>query len=266
MPRYKLTVAYEGTEFHGWQKQHPPGAEPLRTVQEVLERAVMEVVREPVVLHGASRTDSGVHARGQIAAFTTTTVLPLDRVAVAINARLPDDVQITRAVTVAETFDPIADAISKGYRYSIFHGLPTEIRRPMFDRRLVTYVPAVLDPGRMHAAAAGLVGTHDFASVTRVNHGRESTTRTVLACSVTASTSHRLRIDVSGTGFLYNMVRIIAGTLVEVGRGRLEPGAVPEIIARRDRTAAGPTMPPEGLCLMWVRYGGTKARRHEGTE
>jgi tRNA pseudouridine38-40 synthase len=256
MPRYKLTVAYEGTEFHGWQKQHPPGREPLRTVQEVLEHAVMEVVREPVVLTGASRTDSGVHARGQVAAFSTTRTLPLEKVAVAINARLPDDVQIVRAVTTDESFDPIADAMSKGYRYSIFHGRPTEIRRPLFDRRLVTYVPAVLDAERMHAGAAHLVGTHAFDSLTKKEHGRESTRRTILDCAVTASTSHRLRIDVSGDGFLYNMVRIIAGTLVEVGRGRLEPDAVAEIIAARDRGAAGPTMPPEGLCLMWIKYGG----------
>jgi len=265
MPRYKLTVAYEGTEFHGWQKQHPPEREPLRTVQEVLERAVMEVVREPIALTGASRTDSGVHARGQIAAFTTTTTLPLEKVAVAINARLPDDVQVVRAVTIGPSFDPIADATSKGYRYSIFHGLPTEIRRPLFDRRLVTFVPAVLDADRMHEAAEHLVGTHEFDSLTRKNHGRESTRRTIFSCTATASTSHRIRIDVSGDGFLYNMVRIIAGTLVEVGRGRLEPDAINDIIARRDRTAAGPTMPPEGLCLMWIRYG-TEAPGPEGAQ
>lgn len=251
MPRYKLLVAYDGTDFHGWQKQHPPEVEPLRTVQGVVEEAVRVVVREPVNLLGASRTDSGVHARGQVAAFTTETAIPRARLPRAINSRLPDDVQIVRAQQVPDSFNPISDAVEKAYRYRIAHGGG---RRPLFDRHYTTWVHEALDVERMQEAAAHFAGEHDFASLTRLHHGRESTVRTITSCSVTASSRHRLRIDVSGNGFLWNMVRILAGTLAEVGRGRIEPAAIPGVIAARDRTAAGVTMPPEGLCLMWIRY------------
>jgi tRNA pseudouridine38-40 synthase len=258
MPRIKLTVAYDGTDFHGWQKQHPPGAPPLRTVQGVLERAVREVVREPVNLMGASRTDSGVHARAQVAAFTSEVRIPAARLVRAINSRLPDDVQVLRARPVRASFDPIGDAVRKGYRYRIAHGVAFDGVRPLFDRHLITAVEGVLDPARMDAAARHLVGEHDFASLTRSHHGRESTVRTIDECRVTAASRYRLRIDVSGNGFLHHMVRIIAGTLADVGSGRIEPDAIPEILAARDRSAAGPTMRPEGLCLMWVEYGGGK--------
>jgi tRNA pseudouridine38-40 synthase len=254
MPRFKLLVAYDGTDFHGWQKQHPPGQEPLRTVQGELEHAVRTVVREPINLLGASRTDAGVHARGQVAAFTTTSAIPTARMARAIDARLADDLQVLGARVVADDFDPIQHACAKGYRYRLAHGGLRGARRPLFDRRITAFVPFALDVDRMNAAARHLVGEHDFASLTRVNHGRESTVRRVDECRVTASTAHRLRIDVSGNGFLYNMVRIIAGTLFEVGRGRRSPDDVPALLAARDRAAAGPTMPPEGLCLMWIKY------------
>ena len=256
MPRYKLIVAYEGTDFRGWQKQHPPDAEPLRTVQGVLEEVIRHVVREPIRLLGASRTDSGVHARGQVAAFTSGLTIAPARLVRAINARVPDDLQVRRAAIVDDAFNPISDATSKGYRYTIAHGGSTGVLRPLFDRRVTTFCPESLDAARMDAAARHLVGEHDFASLTRLHHGRESTVRTVHECRVTATTARRLRIDVSGNGFLYNMVRIIAGTLSEVGRGRVEPDAIPEILAAGDRTAAGPTLPPEGLCLMWIRYNG----------
>jgi len=254
MRRFKLTVAYDGTAFHGWQKQHPPGETPLRTVQGVLEEVVRFVVREPVNLLGASRTDSGVHAKGQIASFMSATTIPIDRLPAALNARLPDDLQVTKAVLVPERFNPISDAVTKGYRYRIAHGGAIGVPRPLFDRRMITFAPSVLDARPMQQAAKHLVGEHDFASFTRMNHNRESTVRRIDACTVTASRPHRLRIDVSGNGFLHNMVRIIGGTLTEVGRGKLDPDDIPKIIAACDRTAAGPTLPPEGLCLMWIKY------------
>jgi tRNA pseudouridine38-40 synthase len=161
---------------------------------------------------------------------------------------------VTRVRIVPEEFNPISDALAKGYRYRIAHGLTIGARRPLFDRHITSFCPEALDAERMHAAAQHLVGEHDFASFTRKHHGRESTIRTVHACAVTAINRHRLRIDVSGNGFLYNMVRIIAGTLMEVGRARLDPDDLPAVLAARDRTAAGPTLPPEGLCLMWIRY------------
>ncbi|UCD74681.1 MAG: tRNA pseudouridine(38-40) synthase TruA [Phycisphaerales bacterium] len=257
MPRYKLTIAYDGTSFHGWQKQHPPGEEPLRTVQGVMEEAIVAVVREPVHLVGASRTDSGVHARGQAAAFDTQNEIPMDRLPRAVNSRLPDDVQVLSAEIVAGDFNPISDAIAKGYRYTIAHSTINGGEMPLFDRHLVAWTVYTLDAARMNEAAQHFVGERDFASFTRKHHGRESTVRTVHECKVEAVDQFRINIDISGGGFLYNMVRIIAGTLLEVGRGKLEPGAIAGIIEARDRASAGPTMPPEGLCLMWVKYPGS---------
>lgn len=255
MPRFKLTVAYDGTDFHGWQKQEPPSGQPLRTAQGVLEQAVREVVREQVYIQGASRTDSGVHARAQVAAFTVDRDFPLERLPRAINGRLPDDIQVRKAEIVADDFNPISHCTSKGYRYRIAHSIGKSGLKPLFDRRVVAWSPYVLDVPAMNDAAQRLVGEHDFASFTRVAHGRESTVRTVYACDVTATSKRRLRIDISGNGFLYNMIRIIAGTLTEVGRGKIKPEAIDEILTAKDRTTAGNTMVPEGLCLMWVRYG-----------
>jgi tRNA pseudouridine38-40 synthase len=299
VPRYRLTIAYDGTDFCGWQKQEPPattmaaaekvlqapaseldeegpGAEriTLRTVQEVVERAVREVVREPITLVGASRTDSGVHARGQVAAFTASDdaasgwpasrgTLPLLR---AINSRLPEDVLIIDAAPAAENFNPIRGAVSKGYSY-LLHISP---HRPLWERRYVhhAWVPLQVEP--MREAAAARVGEHDFAAFAAAGHGRLSTVRTIFDCRVVdegriddgpgravgegAEWARRLRIEVSGNGFLWNMVRIIAGTLVDVGRGRLTVEDVRAALASGDRRRTGPTLPPTGLCLEWICY------------
>ena len=257
MPRYRLTVAYDGTHFHGWQKQRAAdGDQELRTAQGVLEQAVIAAVREPVTLVGASRTDAGVHAVGQVAAFTTENELPLERLCPAINARLPDDLQVRDASIVDAAFSPISDAIAKGYRYRIAWGRAGArgTPRPLFGRHTTCWTPFRLDAVRMNEAARRLLGEHDFASFTRLNHQRESTVRTIYDCLVTAGRGRRLRIDVAGDGFLYNMVRVIAGTLIEIGRGRIEPDAMDGILAAKDRSAAGPTLTPEGLCLMWIKY------------
>jgi len=323
VPRYKLTIAYDGTDFCGWQKQEPPAGSDvpaakvlspiapdparmtLRTAQEVVERAVREVVREPVNLLGASRTDAGVHARGQTAAFTcsgdmapiaadpdtaSTTEAsepgpqpsrsgwPLARgtapLISALNSRLPGDILITAAEPVAPTFDPISDCTSKGYSYT----LHISLHRALFDRRYVQHLWTPLDVDRMNQAAARFVGEHDFAAFAAASHGRLTTVRTVFGCRVVEEAGvadrpvvaddlgaaaarggrdfppRRLRIDVSGSGFLYNMVRIIAGTLVEVGRGRMTPEDIGAAIESKDRRRAGPTMPAQGLCLEWVKY------------
>jgi tRNA pseudouridine38-40 synthase len=225
-------------------------------VQNVLERAVREVVREPVILVGASRTDAGVHAKGQVAAFTTSREIPLERLPRAITGKLPDDVQVIRAAIVDEAFDPISDCVAKGYRYRIAHSCAHEGRVPLFDRHVTSWTPYRLDIERMREAAVRLVGTHDFASFTRMHHGRESTVRTVFECMATSVSQYRLRLDISGSGFLHNMIRIIAGTLIDIGRGKFAPDDVDRILEARDRAAAGNTFTPEGLCLMWVRYGG----------
>jgi tRNA pseudouridine38-40 synthase len=314
VPRYKLTIAYDGTDFCGWQKQEPPAgmevaagkvlgpvaasvedfatgpqgpsetpAQPdgiarieLRTVQAVVERAVREAVREPIMLTGASRTDSGVHARGQVAAFTCSdSAWPEERGTLAmlraVNSRLPDDVQVISAEAAAPEFNPISDCTGKGYSYTL-HISP---HRPLWDRRFVQHVWMPLDVPRMNEAAARIVGEHDFAAFAAAGHGRLSTVRTVFECRVVENESEpirergpsaagsgasgttgtrRVRIEVSGNGFLWNMVRIIAGTLVEVGRGRLTPEDVAAAIESKDRRRAGPTLPPTGLCLEWVRY------------
>lgn len=276
MPRYKITVAYDGTLFHGWQRQRAPAdglneleaasdepameaeedsnpSSPIRTVQEVLERAVRHVVREQVDVVGASRTDAGVHARGQVAAFTTSTEIPVEKLPRAITSRLPEDVQVTHAEIVPEDFDPIRGAIAKGYRYRIAHGCARG-PQPLFDRHVVLRCPHKLDAARMNEAARLLLGEHDFSSFARINHGRESAVRTIFDCQVLATRRRRLHIDVAGSGFLYNMVRIIAGTLVEIGRHRKEPDEIVRILEAKDRRAAGPTLPPTGLCLMWIKY------------
>jgi tRNA pseudouridine38-40 synthase len=289
VPRYKLTLAYDGTDFCGWQKQEPPegsdiaadkllaapadpaladpptpGRLELRTVQAVVERAVREVVREPVELTGASRTDSGVHARAQVAAFTAS--WPLERGAEpllrAINSRLPPDVLVLAAEAVGDSFNPIADCTAKGYSYTL-HISPN---RALWDRRYVHHLWVPLDLSAMQAAAAAFIGEHDFAAFAAAGHGRLSTVRTVHDCRVTEVSrgvpapgsddpaSSRLRIEISGNGFLWNMVRIIAGTLVEAGRGKLTPADIAAAIESKDRRRAGPTLPPRGLCLEWIRY------------
>lgn len=283
-----LTIAYDGTDFHGWQKQNaadpsgpdsdaaddahladllaptpagvalPGAAVALRTVQGVVERAVREVVREPVQLLGASRTDAGVHARMQVGAFTRFDPEreedrrgpPDDRLALAINSRLPDDVLVTECRRVNPRFDPIGHCEAKGYRY-LLHTGP---ERPLWNRRYVHQSRTPLNETAMREGAALLIGEHDFAAFAAAGHGRLSTIRTVLSCEVSRLDEHTLAIDVSGTGFLWNMVRIIAGTLLEVGRGRRTPADVAAALASRDRRLAGPTLPPTGLCLMWIRY------------
>lgn len=270
--RYKLTVAYDGTDFAGWQKQEPPdrdapidpetGEHPrtkLRTVQEVLEQAVRETVREPVNIKGASRTDSGVHALAQCATFACSASAPqgrgwpedrgTDPLRRTINGRLPDDVLVTDAQLVPMAFDPIADCESKGYSYT----LHCSRERPLWNRRYVHQVWEDLDAAAMHEAAQHFTGEHDFAAFAAAGHGRQSTVRTIYACNVERS-GDTVTIHVSGNGFLYNMVRILAGTLYEVGRGRTKPGDIPAIIQSTDRRNAGVTLPPTGLRLDWINY------------
>ena len=261
MPRFKLTVAYDGTNFHGWQKQSATGGPeggPIRTVQETLEQAVRDVVRESVSVLGASRTDTGVHARGQVAVFDTAREIEPRRLRRAITSRLPGDVIVRRVEEVDAAFDPIRDCIGKGYRYRLAHSCQNGVR-PLFDRSFVTWTPYRLDPVRMNEAARALIGEHDFASFTRLHHGRESTVRTVYECRVDVVSSRRCVLSIAGSGFLHNMIRIVAGTLQEIGRGRMSAQNIEAILADRDRRAAGPTLPPQGLFLQWVRYRANEA-------
>jgi tRNA pseudouridine38-40 synthase len=254
----------------------------LRTVQGVLERVVREVVREPIELVGASRTDSGVHARGQVCAFTTRpdgkglgwpTTRGADKLMLAINSRLPEDVVVRASEVTHGTFNPIGDAIEKTYSYSMVVGGG----RPIRDRNFVWWLPrGSLDVQLMHECAQVLVGEHDFASFATTGHGRQSTVRRVFSCDVRAENVHlhergagghakanqRVVMTIRGNGFLWNMVRIIAGTLTQVGL-QAEDGAwtidrVRKALESCDRTKAGRTAPPEGLCLEQIVYGPTR--------
>ena len=171
MPRYRMTVAYDGTDFHGWQKQFRPDNEPLRTVQGVLEQKAIEVIREPIVLMGASRTDSGVHAKGQIAAFTSTKMIDPERLLCALNSRLPNDIQIKTVDIADEQFDPISDCINKNYRYQIAHGCSNPRRKPLFNRHIFAVIAKELDVIEMKNASMHFVGKHDFIGFTKHNHG-----------------------------------------------------------------------------------------------
>jgi len=249
--RYRLTVRYDGSEFHGWQMEEPPEGEPLRTAQGVLESAVNGALRQPVVLNGASRTDAGVHALGQVAAFNAETTIPVERLHHAINRYLPNDIAVVDAREVEGNFDPITMAVRKAYQYTIHNASV----RPVFDRRQVYHCWQPLDAAAMHEAAQTIIGEHDFESFANTHHGRSSTVRTVFSCDVNRD-GQRVVIDVCGSGFLYHMVRIIAGTLVKVGSGAMSVAHIPAILAARDRNLAGPTLDAAGLRLMWIAYPG----------
>jgi tRNA pseudouridine38-40 synthase len=254
--RYKLTIAYDGTAFHGWQAQEPPGVAPLRTVQSVMQEALAITMQQPIKVQGASRTDAGVHAIGQVAHFDAQTRIPIERMALAINARLPWDVEVRRAEIVHPQFDAIRDAIDKQYRYRLW----TSTHRPLTRRHVVYHCWTPLHVQAMQEAAARIIGEHDFAAFASAGHGRESTVRTVHDCRIEVpppdelTGGSELHIVISGSGFLYNMVRIIAGTLVEIGRGHWSPERVDLMLREAKRELAGPTLPAQGLCLEWIKH------------
>jgi len=242
----RLVLAYDGTDFHGWQAQ--PG---LRTVQGVLEQAVRRVVRHQVYVIGSGRTDAGVHAAGQVCNFPTDCTVPTERLRKAIGARLPKDVCILDASEVSPDFHATHCAVSKLYRYRIHSAQVRPVTR--LTQRQTYHFWHPLDPDRLRAAARHFVGTMDFAAMASKGAVRETTVRTVLRCEVERRYDE-IWISVEGRGFLYNQVRNIVGTLLEVGRGHWEVERVPEILRGLDRAAAGPTAPARGLCLQWVRY------------
>jgi tRNA pseudouridine38-40 synthase len=256
--RYRLTLAYRGTRYHGWQQQallptfkgpRPPPGSGIPTVQEILAKSLGKVLGHPVSLVGASRTDAGVHAKGQIAHFDTdqTQIAP-DNLRRAVNHKLPDDILIRTIEVAPDSFDAIASAISKRYQYFIWNAL----NRDPFSFDLSWHRWQTLDIPAMKAAAAYFVGEHDFASFARPTHGRHSSVRTVTDCSISAR-GPRIVIGMEGSGFLWNMVRIVVGTLVEVGLGRFTPDDMPKMLAAKDRRAGGSTAPPQGLYLQWIR-------------
>lgn len=244
MKRIKLTIAYDGTNYCGWQIQ-PNGI----TVEEVLNRALKKLTGEDILVIGASRTDSGVHALGNVAVFDTETTIPAERIAMALNQRLPEDIVITKSEEVPPDFHPRYCDCSKTYEYHIIN---TQI--PIPTKRLTNYfVSYPLDMNKMRQAASYLVGEHDFASFCNVRTDVESTVRTIYSLDILQD-GEEITIRIKGNGFLYNMVRIIVGTLIRVGRGFYEPERVREILEAKDRKVAGVTAPAHGLILVSINY------------
>lgn len=239
MRRIMLIVAYDGTNYHGWQLQPD-----VVTIESVLNGALSALLGEEIHVIGASRTDTGVHALGNIAVFDTQSRIPGDKVSYALNQRLPEDIRIQASREVAPDFHPRHCNSRKTYEYRILNRefpLPTSRLYAHF-----TYVP--LDVDKMQQAAQYLVGEHDFKSFCSVNTTAETTVRTLYEVNV-SKMQDMITIRVTGSGFLYNMVRIIAGTLMEAGRGSIQPEQIPDILAALDRQKAGPTAPACGLTL-----------------
>ncbi|MBR5968988.1 MAG: tRNA pseudouridine(38-40) synthase TruA [Lachnospiraceae bacterium] len=255
--RILLTVAYDGTDFHGFAYQ-----EGVRTVEGELARALAEATGEQPEITGASRTDTGVHALGNLACFDTASTIPPERFAVALDQYLPEDLRVITSEEVSPDFHPRKTGWSKTYEYRI---LNTPRPEPML-RRTTYHYRSALDVPAMHEAAQFLTGTHDFTSFCSVHSLSPTRKRTIYECSVTAaeagthlpSPGSLIVIRVTGSGFLYHMVRIIAGTLLDVGTGRLQPAVIRDILESRDRTLAGRTAEPQGLVLLGYQKGETQ--------
>ncbi len=242
--RVGLRVAYNGTNYHGWQIQ-----ENGITVEAVLNQALSALCGEEIHVIGASRTDAGVHALGNVAVFDTTSRIPAEKFSYALNQRLPDDIKVQASFPTARDFHPRKCYSEKTYRYQILNS-----SFPLPQLQAFTYfVHVPLVETRMDTAARALLGEHDFRSFCSVQTQAVDFVREILSCAVTREGA-LVTLSITGTGFLYNMVRIIAGTLVEVGMGKRKPEEMEEILEARDRAMAGPTAPPQGLTLVKIEY------------
>ena len=239
----KLVIHYDGTNYHGWASQ-PETA----TVQGTIEEVIEKLSGQPVKVYGSSRTDAGVHALCQVANFRINSPVPTENFSNALNNLLPQDITIADVCEMPDDFDAISDTVEKRYDYLI----NTTPIRPVLARNQ-WHRPGQLDIGKMHQAAQKLVGKKDFKSFASAADQRESSVRTITLCQVEQE-GDVIRISVAADGFLYNMVRNIVGTLVEVGRGRWEPDMIDTILEAKDRNAAGPIAPASGLCLMEIFY------------
>jgi tRNA pseudouridine38-40 synthase len=260
MPTFKVTIAYDGSRFVGWQRQAAG-----TSIQGLLEGALRDLDEQEVAVAGAGRTDAGVHALGQVASFTVQRVIAADVLSRALNARLPNDVRIVSVDEVAASFHARFGARAKTYRYRIWNA---DLINP-FERAYAWHVPGPLALDAMQTAARGLEGRHDFASFQAAERTRSSTERVVFSSHLFAHGDSRgaalhistdsgrclLTYEISGNGFLRHMVRAIAGSLVDIGRGRQRPEWLSAVVASRDRRQAGPTAPAHGLFLVRVDYG-----------
>lgn len=244
MRNIALQLMYNGTAYHGWQIQKTE-----ITVAETLEKALATVCCHPVKVTGCGRTDAGVHAEYYIANFRTTSTIPVDRIPLAVNTRLPEDVVVCRAWDVAEGFNAIGSCIKKEYTYRIYN---SRIKNPFYVHRAYFY-PKLLDEAVMDRAARAFEGTHDFRAVRSVGTETKTTVRTIHYCYVRRS-GDLLELKVCANGFLYNMVRAITGTVLYAAEGKLTPEDIPRILDSGNRTLAGPTVPPGGLYLTKLWY------------
>ena len=244
MKRVKLTVAYDGTRYHGWQVQ--PNAD---TIEGELNRHLSALLQEEIKVTGASRTDAGVHALGNVAVFDTKARMPAEKISYAMNTRLPEDIRIQESCEVAPDFHPRFCRTVKTYEYRILNR-----RFPDPTKRLYSffyYYP--LDVGKMREAAAYLEGEHDFRAFCTMRPGIENTVRTIYSSEVEKE-GDIIVFRVTGNGFIYNMVRIMAGTLIRAGGGVFSPEYIKAILESRDRELAGETARPEGLTLVEIHY------------
>lgn len=241
-----LRLSFDGSAYHGWQTQAGEA-----TVQQTLEKAIEKIVKHPVHVTGCGRTDAGVHALNYCANFHTDCAIPVDRVPLAINSRLPADIAVQDAVETQLDFNAIGSCIQKEYIYKIHN---SRIRDPFLNRRSC-FRPAPVDASVMDAAAKAFVGTHDFAAVRSLGTETKTTVRTVYWCRARRD-GDIVTVTVCANGFLYNMVRAIVGTLVYASEGKLSPEEIPALLARGDRRLTGPTMPPQGLYMHRVWYNG----------
>ncbi len=248
----KLVISYNGAAYHGWQRQ----AKGIDTVQLHIEQAATRILGHPVKVSGAGRTDTGVHAAGQVAnLFTPNFSVPVKNLRRAINSKLPGDISVRSAQLVPETFHASLSATGKTYQYRIYIGPDKPV---MLDKQVYRY-RRQLDTDLMQVASFKLVGAHDFRGFTTSAEKRENTVRTIFGCDV-SSAGHEVIVRVRGNGFLYNMVRNIVGTLIEIGRGHWEPDRIDKILASCDRADAGPTAIADGLSLMCVYYNAESLR------
>ncbi len=245
MRNIKLVIEYDGKDFNGWQKQ------PTKlNIQGEIEKAIKQITGEDVDLTASGRTDAGVHALGQVANFKTNSNIPIEKIPIALNSNLKKSIVIQSAEEVEERFHSRLNCKRKTYRYIINHSkYGTAIYR-----NLETHIPMKLDIQKMQQAVKYFEGEHDFKAFKASGTSSKSSVRTIYKAEVIDAGNERIYIELTGNGFLYNMVRIIAGTLVEVGMGKIEPKEIKTIIESQKRENAGKTLPPQGLYLVNVEY------------
>ena len=252
MRNIALFLTYEGTAYHGWQVQKRD-----ISVGQTMEEAAARIVGHPVKMTGCGRTDAGVHARRYVANFRTTSTIPVERLPYAMNTHLPEDIVVTGAMDVHEDFNAIGSCVRKEYTYLIYN---SRIRDPFYVNRAWFY-PKHLDEKIMQQAASQFVGTHDFAAVRSVGTDVKSTVRTVYYYDVERE-GDLIRLKVCANGFLYNMARAMAGTVVYAAEGKIKPEEIGALLESGNRTAAGPTVPPGGLYMTKLWYDDGKVSFH----